>query len=184
MVMPLARHATIADLAAMPDDGQRYELVRGELLVTPAPGIEHQTIVSRLFGELLIYLRPHGLADQLLTAPADITLAPDTVVQPDLFVADTAAGKRTKKWTDITKLFLTVEVSSPTTSRFDREIKRPEYQRYGIPHYWIVDCGRQHIEVWTPGAQASVVERERLAWRHPRLDDQCVIDVVKLFDFG
>ena len=184
MAMPVTRHFTAADLASMPDDGQRYEIVRGELLVSPAPGVDHQTIVARLFGELRDYLKPHGVVDQLLMAPADITLGPDTIVQPDLFVADTAAGHVTKRWTDITTLFLAVEVSSPTTARFDRTIKRPEYQQYGIPQYWIVDGDQRQVEVWTPDARAPIIEREQLVWRHPALANDCVIDLVRLFDFG
>ena len=184
MAMPVTRHFTAADLAAMPDDGQRYELVRGELLVSPAPRVDHQAIVAWLFGELRDYLRPRGLVRQLLMAPADLTLGPNTIVQPDLFVADTTAVRRTKRWADITVLFLTVEVSSRSTARFDRTVKRPEYQQYGIPQYWIVDGDQRQVEVWTPDATEPVIERQRLTWRHPSLDDECVIDLVKLFDFG
>jgi Uma2 family endonuclease len=184
MAMPLTRHFTAADLATMPDDGQRYEIVGGELLVSPAPALRHQTIVTRLLVALLPYLNVHGLAEQLLTPPVDITLGPDTVVQPDILVADTAAAQRTERWIDVTTLFLVVEVISPSTARNDRSTKRPEYQAYGAPQYWIVDGEHRHVEVWTPDAQAPVIERERLAWRHPALEDEGVIDLVKLFDFG
>ena len=184
MAMPITRHFTAADLAAMPDDGQRYEIVRGELLVTPAPRDLHQLIVTRLFGELWEYLKPHGLADQLVTAPADITFANDTVLEPDLFVADTSALLRSRKWTDVTTLFLVVEVISRSTTRNDRTTKREEYQRHGVPHYWIVDGDQRQVEVWTPDAQAPVIERERILWRHSAIADECVIDLVKLFDFG
>jgi Uma2 family endonuclease len=184
MAMPATRHFTLADMASMPDDGQRYEVVRGELLVTPAPGFGHQGIIGQLHGELYLYLKPHGLTAQLLTAPADITLGPDTLVQPDLFVADTAAVIRTRQWTDIRTLFLVVEVISQSTARSDRNIKRPEYQRYGIPQYWIVDPDLRQVEVWQPDATAPVIERERLGWQHPALDHPCVIDLERLFDLG
>jgi Uma2 family endonuclease len=184
MGMPRPDHFTAADLATMPDDGQRYEVINGELLVTPASALRHQTIVTRLLAELLPYLQAHGLADQLLTPPADITLGPDTLVQPDLLVADTAASQRTGKWTDVTTLFLVIEVISPSTARNDRTIKRRAYQRYGVPHYWIVDAELRRVEVWTPDAQAAVIERERLVWRHPGLRDECTIDLVRLSDFG
>jgi Uma2 family endonuclease len=184
MAMPVTRHFTAADLATMPDDGQRYEIVRGELLVTPAPGGRHQPIVTRLFLLVARYLDDHGLLDQLLTPPADITLGPDTLVQPDLLVADTAAFLRSGKWLDVSTLFLVVEVISPGTARTDRILKRPEYQQHGVPQYWIVDGDQRHVEVWTPDAHAPVIERGRLAWRHPVLDGECVIDLVRLFDFG
>jgi Uma2 family endonuclease len=184
MVMPVSRHFTAADLATMPDDGKRYEVVRGELLVTPAPGGRHQPMVTRLLVVLSRYLEAGRLADQLLTPPADITLSDDTLVQPDLLVADTAAFIRSGKWTDVRTLFLAVEVISPSSGRIDRETKRPEYQQHGIRHYWIVDGDQRQVEVWTPGATAPVIERARLLWRHPALDAECVIDLTRLFDFG
>lgn len=184
MAMPVTRHFTAADLATLPDDGQRYEIVRGELLVSPAPGGWHQLLVAQLFGELRDHLKPHGLMKQLLMAPADITFADDTVLEPDLFVADTAAMLRSGKWTDVTTLFLVIEVISPSTGRADRTLKRPEYQAHGVPQYWIVDRGQRQVDVWTPDAQAPVIEREQLVWRHPTLEDECVIDLVRLFDFG
>ena len=182
--MPVARHYTAADLATVPDDGKRYEVVRGELLVTPAPGGRHQPIVTRLLAAVLPYLAAHGLVNQLLTPPSDITLSYDTLVQPDLLVADIAAFLQSGKWLDVTTLYLVVEVLSPSTGRADRTLKRPEYQAHGVPQYWIVDGDQRHVEVWTPDAQAPVVECERLVWRHPALEDDCAIDLVKLFDFG
>jgi Uma2 family endonuclease len=184
MAMPISRHFTAADLATMPDDGQRYEVVRGELLVTPAPGSRHQPIVTRLFFALARYLEAHGLLHQLLTSPADITLSYDTLVEPDLLVADTASFLRSGMWRDVTALFLVVEIISPSTGRADRTLKRPEYQQHGIPQYWIIDGDQRQVEVWTPDTQVPVIERERLVWRHPTLADECVIDLVRLFDFG
>lgn len=184
MAMPVTRHYTAADLATMPDDGQRYEIIRGELLVSPSPSGWHQVMVSRLFAALLPHLQAGGLADQLITAPADITFADDTVLEPDLFVADTSGVLKSGKWTDVTTLFLVIEVISPSTARTDRTLKRAEYQRHGIPQYWIVDGDQRHVEVWTPDAQAPVIECDRLVWRHPLLNDECVIDLVKLFNFG
>ena len=90
MAMPLAKHFTVEDVLALPDDGMRYEVIQGELLVTPAPGGLHQPVLMRLIHALSPYLLAHGL-EQLLTSPADIIYSDDTLVQPDLFVADTAA---------------------------------------------------------------------------------------------
>jgi Uma2 family endonuclease len=184
MAMPAARHFTAADLATMPDDGLRYEVVRGELLVTPAPIPPHQKLVTRLMLLLGRYLEAHGMADQLRTSPADLTLGPDTLVQPDLLVADTALADRTRSWTDVTTLFLVIEVISPSTARADRTLKRHVYQSHGVPQYWIVD-GEQHlVEIWTPDPTEPVTLRDRLVWRHPSLDTDCVIDLRGLFDFG
>jgi Uma2 family endonuclease len=184
MVMPRTDHFTAADLATLPDDGQRYEVIDGELFVTPAPGGRHQLIVTRLMGFLLPYLSAGGLQDQLLTSPADITLAVDTLVEPDLLVADTTSFVRSGKWTDVTTLFLVIEIVSPSTARTDRTLKRRAYQQHGVPRYWIVDPDQRQVEVWTPGAQAAAIERERVAWQHPALEDACMIDLVRLFNFG
>lgn len=184
MAMPVTRHFTAADLATMPDDGQRYELVRGELLVSPSPGGRHQLLVARLFGELRDHLKAHGLVNQLLMAPADLTFTADTVLQPDLFVADTTALLQTGQWTDVTRLFLVVEILSLSTAHHDRVLKRPAYQAYRIPEYWIVDGDQQQVEVWTPEAREPVIVREQLLWRHPALSSDCAIDLGGLFDFG
>ena len=184
MAMPVTRHFTAADLATMPDDGQRYELVHGELLVSPSPSGWHQMMVTRLFAALLPHLQAGGLADQLITAPADVTFTSDTVLEPDLFVADTSALLRSGQWTDVTDLFLVVEVISPSSVRADRLLKRSVYQAHGIPQYWIVDRDLRQVEVWTPDAQEPVIVRDQLVWRHAALTSDCVIDLVRLFDFG
>jgi len=184
MGMPRTDRFTAADLATMPDDGQRYEVINGELLVTPAPGGRHQLIVGWLYGELRDYLKPNALANQLLLGPADITFADDTLLEPDLLVADTTAMLRSEKWTDVTTLFLVIEVISPSTARTDRTIKRIAYQQHGVPHYWIVDADQRQVEVWAPDASHAVVEREQLTWQHPALDHACTIDLVGLFDLG
>jgi Uma2 family endonuclease len=184
MVMSRTDHFTAADLATMPDDGQRYEVIDGELFVTPAPGGLHQPIVTRLMSALLPYLAAGGLSDQLLTSPADVTLALDTLVEPDLLVADTRAFLRSGKWIDVATLFLIIEIISPSTARTDRTLKRRAYQQHGVPHYWIVDADQRQVEAWTPDAGAPVIAREQIVWRHPALDDKCTIDLVRLFEFG
>lgn len=184
MVMSLPRHFTAADLAAMPDDGLRYEVVRGELLVSPSPNGWHQVMVSRLFAALLPHLQAGGLADQLITAPADVPFAADTVLQPDLFVAEMSGVLKSGQWIDLTTLFLVIEVLSPSTARADRSLKRPEYQAHGVPQYWIVDGDQRHVEVWTPDAREPVIVRDQLVWRHPALDVDCMIDLRRLFDVG
>ncbi len=146
----------------LPDDGKRYEAVHGELLVTPAPRRWHQRVVVRLARLLGDYVDRVALGE-VLVSPADISWSPDTLVQPDLFVANLAEA-RTDEWSDITALLLVVEVLSPGTARQDRFSKRRLYQEVGIPLYWIVDPDQKVVEVWTPEAQFPSVERERLLW--------------------
>jgi Uma2 family endonuclease len=184
MAMPRSSYFTADDVRALPDDGMRYETVHGELLVTPAPGGWHQPVVGDLHGILYLYLNANGLRRQLLSSPADISYGPDTLVQPDTFVADTASFLRSRKWTDVTTLHLVIEVLSPSSLQADRVTKRRLYQEVRIPEYWIVDIDQRHVEVWTLDAHFPVIERERLTWHHPALDDECAIDLVKAFDFG
>ena len=151
MSMPLASYFTADAVRALPDDGKRYETVHGELLVTPAPGGMHQFIVTRLSDVLSPYLRANGL-EQLLTSPADISFDDHTLVQPDLFVADVAAFKRSGNWADVRTLYLVIEIVSPSSARSDRFTKRRLYQEQRIPEYWVVDIDQQQVEVWTPDA--------------------------------
>jgi Uma2 family endonuclease len=180
MPMPLASHYTAAAVRALPDDGKRYETVHGELLVTPAPGGQHQFILNRLTLVLNRYLASHGL-EELLTSPADISFGEATLVQPDLFVADLTRFKETWNWADIRTLYLTIEIVSPSSARADRITKRRLYQEQRIPAYWVVDIDQQHVEVWAPDARFPIIEREQLTWRHPALDTSCMVDLVKLF---
>lgn len=147
---------------ALPDDGNRYETVHGELLVTGAPRLWHQEMVGRLYESLRAYVKRHPIG-HVLHSPADISWSDDTLVQPDLFVAD-LAQVRTLDWTNVKTLLLVIEVLSPTTARYDRFTKRRLYQEVRVPLYWIVDPDGRQVEVWTPELQFPRVERERVVW--------------------
>lgn len=149
---------------ALPDDGNRYETVHGELLVTPAPRAAHQYVIGRLHVLLDAYLRRYPVG-QAFMSPADISWAPDVLVQPDLFVVE-AVEARTLEWKRMQTLLLAVEVASPSTRRHDRFTKRRAYQEHGIPVYWVVDIEGRAAEVWSPEAIAPVMEHEVLVW-HP-----------------
>ena len=163
----------------LPDDGNRYETVHGELLVTPAPRAWHQEIVQRLSEQLRAYLRTNR-AGHLYQSPADISWGPDILVQPDVFVVDLAEA-RTLDWAEMTSLLLTIEVLSPSTARYDRFTKRRLYQEVGIPLYWIVDPDQKAVEVWTPDAQFPTIERERVEWKPEGAKEPFVLDLAELF---
>ena len=149
---------------ALPDDGNRYEVVYGELLVTPAPRVWHQVLVQRLTFAIELYLRrePAGL---VLNSPADISWGPDVLVQPDVFVAPLEEA-RALTWSRLQTLTLVAEVLSPSTSRADRFVKRLRYREAGVALYWVVDGDARSVEIWTPADDFPAVERERLVW-HP-----------------
>jgi Uma2 family endonuclease len=164
MGMSAPLYYTADMVRAMPDDGNRYEVVYGELLVTPAPRLWHQVLVKRLSVALGLYLERHPIGE-LLTSPADISWGPDVLVQPDVFVVPPDEA-RTLTWSHIRTLLLVAEVLSPSCARGDRFIKRLRYRHAGVPVYWIVDGDDRSVEIWTPADDFPAVERERLVW-HP-----------------
>jgi Uma2 family endonuclease len=163
MGMPVPLYYTAEQLRAFPDDGNQYEVVHGELLVSPAPRLWHQEVVARLLETLRVYLRAERVG-HAFGSPADISWGPDTLVQPDVFVVPLAQA-RTLDWAQIKDLLLVVEVLSPSSRRADRFTKRLEYQRQGIPLYWLVDPDEHQVEIWTPADLFPVFEREQLVWQ-------------------
>jgi Uma2 family endonuclease len=133
MALPWGAVLTEDDLAAMPDDGHRYELLDGTLLVTPAPNESHQTCVTSLV-VLLRTARPPGR--KVLVAPFDVRLSRITVLEPDVLVADKAS--MTPARLEGPPL-LAVEVLAPSTRRIDLGTKRLAYEAAGVPAYWLVD---------------------------------------------
>ncbi len=164
---------------ALPDDGQRYELVHGELLVTPAPRLLHQIIVSRLAGALALACGRSSAYVKLMS-PADISWGSDSLVQPDLFVVPRVEAA-TLDWACMRTLVLVAEVLSPATEKQDREQKRRLYQEQGVGSIWLVDADRRQVEVWTPGAHLPTVQTERLAWRPEAAEPLVVIELAELF---
>jgi len=164
MGMPHTAHRWTAEqVRALPDDGNRYELIAGELVVTPSPRGVHQVAVMKLALRLAAWLRETD-AGQLLWSPANLSLGEDEVLQPDLFLYRTASGKPLRDWGDITELLLVIEVLSPATARYDRQLKRRRYPRAGVPEYWIVDLDARLVERWRPGDERPEVATNLLSW--------------------
>jgi Uma2 family endonuclease len=164
MAMPeVARRYTVAEVLQFPEDGQRYELIRGQLIVSPAPAPRHQVLVGRLSYALAAYLDPLGRRDTLIAAAADISWDDETLVQPDLLVVP--PEEVTNSWTTFQTLLLAIEVLSPSSRRTDRVDKRRLYQEHDVGTYWIVDHEAQLVEVWRPGDERPEIATEALAWR-------------------
>ena len=141
--LPYGRALTRADLEAMPDEGHRYELIDGVLIVSPAPRIRHQRVAGRLY-KALDQARSDDL--EVFFAPVDVVLAEDTVIQPDLLVAPIDA------FTDRdlpTAPLLAVEVLSPSTRGVDLLLKKERLQRAGCAHYWVVDPAEPSVLAWS-----------------------------------
>lgn len=182
MSMPAAldRYYTREEVLALPDDGMRYELVHGELLVSPSPRFRHQAAVLEVATALRQYVRRHQLG-VVAISPADLSFGRnDLILQPDVFVISDLSA-RGLEWGHVRKLSLVVEVLSPSTSRYDRFTKRRLYQELGVPVYWIIDPDEQRAEVWTPEATAPVYESERLVWQPHGAAEALVIELSALF---
>jgi Uma2 family endonuclease len=161
--LDLTRRWTRAEVLALPDDGNRYELVDGELLVSGTPRPLHQIAVQRLDAILRPYVEQHALG-MLMSLPADLDLSSDQIVQPDVWVAAVPAGTPIREWDEVGIPFLVVEILSHSTARFDRVKKRMRYQRSGVATYWIVDLDARVVEVWTPDAERPEVVDRLLTW--------------------
>jgi len=164
MAMPATiRRWTKELVQALPNDGNRYELVAGELLVTPAPAPWHEIVQSRLVVALLDYVRPLGLIETLFYLPADISWTEDDLVQPDIFVV--APEDLSLDWKTFKHLRLVVEVLSPSSRRGDRVVKRKLYLQNEVETYWVVDPDRHVVDVWRPGDAEGTTVADALAWR-------------------
>ncbi|HET7585689.1 MAG TPA: Uma2 family endonuclease [Gemmatimonadaceae bacterium] len=163
--MPAATTHWTADMVrALPDDGKRYEVVDGELLVAPAPTWDHQRAIRELFLRLHPYITAHRLG-QVIWAPADVTFSTTRMVEPDLFVVPLVSGREPRTWEEVGRLLLAVEVLSPSTARADRQVKRRLYQQENVPEYWIVDVDARLIERWRPTDARPEILTERLGWQ-------------------
>jgi Uma2 family endonuclease len=130
---PFGREFTVHDLETMPDDGHRYELLDGTLLVSPAPGWAHQDATVRLW-RLLEDARPAEA--RVLVAPFAVQFSEKVEFQPDVLVAryDDLTPKNLP-----TAPLLAVEVRSPSTALIDMNLKKAAYARHRVASYWIVD---------------------------------------------
>jgi len=177
MALTVPRY-TVADLERFPDDGQRYELLDGLLLVTPSPGVDHQLVAFRLAAALARALesRP-GIQ---VVGPGVVVREPGTQLQPDVMVFR-AAGPFAASWKEIREVWLAVEVLSPGSRVYDREFKRDAYLALGVAEVWLVELRERVVLV----SRAERPRDERvtgvLRWEPPHLDLAIELDLARLF---
>jgi Uma2 family endonuclease len=180
MGMPLQDTAwTVARVNALPDDGNRYEVIDGELFVTPAPSLLHQTAAFELGVLLRAYVAQIG--QSLFLAPAAVTFSERREVQPDLFVLPKRDGRRATRFADIGRLTLAVEVLSPRTQRVDRTIKRDLFQDERVPEYWVIDTHLRTVDRFTPESAKAERLTAALSWHPSPAFEPLVIDLVAYF---
>jgi Uma2 family endonuclease len=175
-----ARRWTREEVLALPDDGNRYELIDGELLVTPAPRFIHQEAVLALYRRVYPYVTRFRLGHVML-APADLHLRRAQVVQPDLFVVSLVNGRKPREWSECGVPFLVAEVLSLSTARNDRVTKRKEYLKAGVADYWIVDADARVIDWGRPGDERAATLDAVLEWQPDASVPPLVIDLSEYF---
>lgn len=128
---------TYREYAELPNDGRRYELVEGDLLVNPAPTTIHQRVSRRLQQILMQQLEEPGIAE-VFNAPTDVILSDTNVVQPDLAIVRSARKAISERGIEGPPDVI-VEILSPSNSGHDELFKKLLYAKMGVPEYWVVD---------------------------------------------
>jgi Uma2 family endonuclease len=182
MAMPAQPTEWTVDMVrALPDDGNRYEVIDGELFVTLSPSLMHQNAVLELALLVAPYVREHAVGRAVIS-PADVLVyGPRKFVQPDLFVVPLVNDAPARAWTEVGRLLLTVEVLSPSTERTDRGRKRRVYKEKGVPEYWIIDTDARTVERYRPDDSFEIVA-ESLDWRPEHDVTPLMIDLPAYFD--
>jgi len=169
---------TVDMVRAFPDDGQRYELVEGVLLVTPAPGSDHQIVIARLVAALHSYLGGPGAG--YVVSPGEIEIAPSLHLEPDVLVFPSTFRPGTK-WTDINGWWLAVEVLSPSSKHYDRDYKVAAYLHLGVAEVWVVDLDRRCCEISGVDGRRSIAEYRKVRWHPPGMTHALELDFQTIF---
>jgi Uma2 family endonuclease len=168
---------TTDDVRAFPRDGQRYELVQGTLLVTPAPSNLHQVVITRLFEALRRYLPEASPA--WVVSPGEIEVNPHILMDPDILVYPASFAIGTA-WTAISDWWLAVEVYGPSSRVYDHDFKRPAYLALGVREVWMVDPDKRSISISRMGAVELII-RDELSWHPPGQSEPFRLDLARLF---
>ena len=193
MGMPALRHrwsaAQVRELINKAErHWPRYELIDGELVVTPSPGWPHQFACQYVLLELARLLDEDRVGTACFS-PADLELQSESINQPDVFVMDfVPSGQQVESldalptWKDVKHLLLAVEVLSPSSIRIDRVDKRDFYMRSAVDEYWVIDVEARVVERWKPDQVAPEVIHDMLEWSPRGSKAPFVIDVKALFE--
>ena len=137
---------TYEDYLRLPDDGRRWEIIRGELLMAPSPIVVHQRILRNLGWVLVAYVEDRGIGE-ILYAPMDVVLSQTDVVEPDILYISRERNRIILEKNIWGAPDLIVEILSSSTKARDRKAKWALYAEYGVREYWIVDPEARTVEV-------------------------------------
>ena len=184
MAMPAQRTDwTVEMVDELEDDGQRYELIDGELFVTPLPIDVHQLVVGELHARLREHLRTSG-GGKAMVSPADVRRGDRTRnrVQPDVFVMRLTDGKRPPYPYELHDLLLAVEVASPSSRRLDYHIKRELYLREGVEEYWVIDPDARNVLRWRGTSDPGEILSARIVWQVTGASTALMLEFDEFFD--
>jgi Uma2 family endonuclease len=168
---------TLEELHSLPDDGNKYELVHGELFVTPAPTDDHETILARLTRLVDRYVEANGLGQ--VYRPRAVFRFEGSEVEPDLMVRQEAPGLG-YAWEHAPLPALIVELLSPTTRRRDQNQKKEFYLEARIPEYWMVDPEQRTVTVVRPERERVTVT-DTLTWQPAGVAEPLTIRLEDVF---
>jgi len=138
---------TIADYEALPE-GSPYQLIEGELIISPAPGFEHFRSSKRVFLKLYRLIEDAGKGE-VIYAPVDLYLDEENAYQPDIMVVLKGSKARITRKGVYGPPDVVVEILSPSTAYYDLRVKKKVYERAGVREYWIVDPMERSLEIYT-----------------------------------
>lgn len=146
---------TYDDYLHLPNDGRRYEILEGELFVSPAPKTKHQIIATNLAEALNRHVRKHTQG-RVLVAPTDVVLSRTNVVQPDLLFISNQRRQILTENNVQGAPDLIVEILSEFTEEQDRTAKMQIYARHGVREYWLIEPDREVLEVYELDAESRI----------------------------
>ena len=138
---------TYEDYLHLPDNGKRWEIIRGELFMTPAPTTNHQRASRNLERILDDYVTEHDLGE-MFYAPTDVVFSDTDITQPDLLYISKERGRIITEANIQGAPDLIVEIKSPSTKKLDTQLKRRLYARYRVREYWVVDPESKTVDVF------------------------------------
>jgi Uma2 family endonuclease len=182
--MPTSRAEwTVEMLDALPEDGNRYELIDGELFMTPSPDYAHQSVLGALCVRLRAYMRPSAVG-RVVISPSDVR-KPDwkrNRVQPDIFVVRLKEGAVPSFPFDMRDLLLAVEVESPSNAAHDYQTKRELYLRNGVPEYWIISPEKRTVARWQSADDPGELLTQRLEWQPDGMAEAFAMELSEFFE--
>src|SRR4051812_45537450 len=166
MAMPAAFEKWTVDLLdALPESSERFELINGELYVTPSPGMAHQRGVLEMAVALRAYAA--GAGCELFISPSDVWWEPreENRAQPDLYVVRLRDGRTPRYPFHLSELVLAIEITSPGRPWLDYGVKLRLYAEEGVGEYWVVNLERRDITRWRGRDEQAETLADRIDWQ-------------------